>query len=260
MDESNVSTVNAEPEVNVEPQATEQTTEVNGEGSEVATEQPTERPVQSAEDNAKFASMRREYEARIATESQKAIDAEYDRMFGAEYGIHSKAEYDERIAQQQAEEQRQQYQEQYGIDPNAVQPLIDKALENHPAVIQARKQANALQLDNAAMELSKVAKSLGINEEIKSWADVEKLPKYEAIKEQIMKGNDIVNSAKLAYFDDMVQARQQETIARIAANGAGSPGSLAGQGEPTTNDYANMSSSDFKAIQERALRGELRKS
>lgn len=49
---------------------------------------------------------------RLKEEKQKAIDAEYDRMFGQDYGIHSKAEYDAYMA-------RQKYIEE-GKDPEIV--------------------------------------------------------------------------------------------------------------------------------------------
>jgi hypothetical protein len=43
---------------------------------------------------------------------QKAIDAEYDRLYGQEYGIHSKADYDAYVARQKAIEE--------GKDPEVV--------------------------------------------------------------------------------------------------------------------------------------------
>jgi len=52
------------------------------------------------------------FSKRLNEMTQKAIDAEYDRLYGAEYGIHSKAEYDAYVARQQAIEQ--------GKDPEIV--------------------------------------------------------------------------------------------------------------------------------------------
>lgn len=40
----------------------------------------------------------KEWEQAHAQQSQTAIDAEYDRLFGREYGIHTKAEYDAAVA------------------------------------------------------------------------------------------------------------------------------------------------------------------
>lgn len=227
MDNQDFNTVDAVQENVVDSQQTEQVTEVNSEGSEVATEQPTEKPVQSAEDNARFAEIRRKAES----EAKDKVIAE---MYGESHGIKTYAEYQKAIQEQQQAEQREQFQQQYGIDPSVIDERVKQQLENHPAVQTAKEQARTLQLNNAAMDLSKVAKSLGINDEIKSWEDVEKLPKFSAIKDSILNNNlDIVTAAKLAYFDDVVQARQQETIAKISANGASSPGSMVSGNQET---------------------------
>lgn len=230
MDNMDFNSVDAGQENVVDSQETEQTAEVNSEGSEVATEQPAEKPVQSAEDNARFAEIRRR------TESE-ARDKTIAELYG-DQGITTYAQYQEALRQQQEAEQRQQYIDQYGIDPNAIQDIVKSELENHPVVQSAREQARTLQLNNAALELSKVAKELGINADIKSWADVESLPKYELIKNGIVNNNlDIVTAAKMAYFDDVVSSRaqkaQNETIAKLQANGQASPGSLADTGQTT---------------------------
>lgn len=52
------------------------------------------------------------FSKRLNEMTQKAIDAEYDRLYGAEYGIHTKAEYDAYVARQQAIEE--------GKDPEVV--------------------------------------------------------------------------------------------------------------------------------------------
>jgi hypothetical protein len=174
------------------------------------------------------------FSKRLNEMTQKAIDAEYESLYGA-YGIHSKADYEAYIVKQQTEAERQQFQETHGFDPNVIDERVQKLIEEHPAVRTAKEQANRLLLDNAAIELAGVAKSLGIEQEIKAWADVEKLPKYAEIKANILKGNDVISSVKLAYFDDIVgktaQTAQQETIKKITANGESSPGSLSAGGE-----------------------------
>lgn len=52
------------------------------------------------------------FSKRLNEMTQKAIDSEYDRLYGTEYGIHSKAEYDAYVARKQAIEQ--------GKDPEIV--------------------------------------------------------------------------------------------------------------------------------------------
>lgn len=60
-----------------------------GQGQEVAKTEPVEDITQT-----------QAFARRLKEERQKAIDAEYDRLYGSEYGIHSKAEYDAYIERQ----------------------------------------------------------------------------------------------------------------------------------------------------------------
>jgi len=114
MDEIIESTVNAEPVVNVEPLINEQATgptneTVNADNVETTTTQVEDKQVQSKEKNAEYANIRREYEAKIAIESQKAIDAEYDRLYGESHGIHNKADYDNAVKAQEEQSKVDEY-------------------------------------------------------------------------------------------------------------------------------------------------------
>jgi len=84
----NVSAANdvevAEPQPEVE---TEVQTEV-----ETEVETPTEAPPDITQTQ--------QFAHRLKEEKQKAIDVEYDRLYGADYGIHSKAEYDNYMERQ----------------------------------------------------------------------------------------------------------------------------------------------------------------
>lgn len=59
------------------------------------------------------------FSQRLKDMTQKAVDAEYDRLYGAEYGIHSKAEFDAAIAKQEAEREAQKK----NLDPEVYQEL-----------------------------------------------------------------------------------------------------------------------------------------
>lgn len=252
MDEMQNVTANVEEVVT--PQET--TEQVSTENVQTESVQPTEKAETDVTQTQAFSQ-------RLKEQTQKAIDAEYDRLYGQEYGIHSKADYDQRIAEQQEEAERARLQEEIGVDPEKIKPIVEKYVENHPVVKSAREQTNKMLLEDAASQLSKVAQTLGIKEEIKTWQDVEKLPKYAEIRESILKGNDIIAAAKLAYFDDVIKGvattAEQEAIQKITANGASSPGSLATGGEGSTNSISSMSKADFKKIQEEVLRGERKK-
>jgi hypothetical protein len=234
--ESEIANLKMNLQLFAEGDGVEPTTEPVTEPTAEPTTEPTTEPVtEPTTEPIKEPTETQAFSKRLNEMTQKAIDAEYDRLYGTEYGIHSKADYDAYIAKQQEEAEKQQFQEQYGIDPTVIDERVQKLLESHPAVVAAKEQSNKMIFDSAAIELASVAKSIGIEQEIKSWADVEKLPKYAEIKANILKGNDVISAAKLAYFDDVVgktaQTAQQEAIKKIAANGASSPGSLSAGGE-----------------------------
>jgi hypothetical protein len=112
-----LSAVNAEPEVNVEPQIEQVNTEPVNAGVEPATPS-VEKPVQTAEDNARFAAIRREAEAKAeqrikeATEKARREAAQEARdSWIAEQGyewkgksIKTEAEYKQALKEKELEE------------------------------------------------------------------------------------------------------------------------------------------------------------
>ena len=94
--------VNAGAEEVVTPQETEQvetTTEpVNAGKEEVTTLTVETKPVQDSETNAKFAEVRRKAES-------EARDKVISEMYGEEYGIHTYADYQKALAEQQRQEE-----------------------------------------------------------------------------------------------------------------------------------------------------------
>lgn len=89
--------VNENIEQNTEP--------VEANNAEVAEPQQESKPVQTAEENAKFAAIRRQAE-------QKAMDKVIAEIYGSQ-GIHTYADYQEALRRQQMEQEAQQR----GIDP-----------------------------------------------------------------------------------------------------------------------------------------------
>ncbi|MGV8982147.1 hypothetical protein [Clostridium sp.] len=81
-----------------EPIKTEQVEDtietVNAGEGEVVAPIVDEKPIQDAETNANYAKMRREAQAEAKADTQKAIDKEYESMYGESHNIHSKADYD----------------------------------------------------------------------------------------------------------------------------------------------------------------------
>lgn len=159
------SSVNAEPVVNVEPQEeTEQVETTEGANGEVATPQ-SEKHVQSAEENAKFATIRREAEAKAQAEAQKIIDAEYSRLYGEQYGIHSKADYDKYVAEYEANQKIQEEAARYEANPELlayIKGLEEKVnnMENMTKAQQeaAEKEAFNKQIESQINEVLEIAK------------------------------------------------------------------------------------------------------
>lgn len=221
-----LTSVNAE-QVSDESSQTEQVTSesVNG---EVATPQ-NEKPVQSAEENAKYAAIRREAEQKAAAKAKDEMIAE---MYGESHGIYTYADYQKALAEQKAAEERQQFQDETGLDPNRIQPLIEKAVAEHPTVKQASEFLKTQRVDAAVSEFAKEFPDLGI----KTIDDIIKLPNFQEINNYVINRGFTLNEAyKLANYGDTVskaaQSAQQETIKKITANGASSPGSLSAGGE-----------------------------
>jgi hypothetical protein len=223
-----LNSVNAEQGANVEPQIEQGETAQVEQGENVEVAEP-QKPVQSPEENAKYAAIRREAEQK----TQKAIDAEYSRLYGAEYGIHTKADYDAAIAKQEAEAKREQFKEENGIDPEALKPVFQQWKESDPdfqelKAIRAEKNTNT-----ALADLNNELKDAGLDLQIKDTSSEEllKLPNIDKILDLVQnKKHSLADAFFLANKKDIInrqaQTAQQETIKKIAANGASSPGSL----------------------------------
>lgn len=123
MDEIIESTVDAEPEVVVEPQieeTTEQVETTDSENVEVAPTQEDIKPVQSAEENAKFAEIRRQAEA-------KAKDKVISEMYGEEYGIHTYDEYQKALKEQERVNREEAIRQEYadkGLPEDLLNELV----------------------------------------------------------------------------------------------------------------------------------------
>ena len=224
--EENLNVVNDTQTGNVDGQTeTQETTGTESVTEEVATSQ---KPVQSAEENSKYAAIRREAEQKAAMKAKDEMIAE---MYGESHGIYTYAEYQKALAEQKAAEERQRFQEETGLDPTTLQPLIEKAVADHPTVKQASEFLKTQRVEAAVSEFAKEFPDLGI----KSFDDIGKLPCIDKMTEYVNRGLSLNEAYKLANYGDTVskaaQTAQQETIKKITANGESSPGSLSAGGE-----------------------------
>ena len=88
---------------------------------------------QPPEVNAQFAAARREAETRMRMMQERMETLARAR------GFSSFEELERAVQQQEAEHKRQQYIEQYGIDPQAIAPVVREAVSQNPIVQEARQ-------------------------------------------------------------------------------------------------------------------------
>lgn len=205
---------------------------------------------QSAEDNAKYAAMRRKAEAEVQRK-YASQQAELDRQFASMFGqyinpetgapIRSARDYFNAMQAQQNQQTRSQL-EQAGVDPN----LIDNAVRNNPAVQYANAVIEQQQQEQAQSMISEDIEAIrAIDPTIKSADDVAMLETYPQMVEMIQRSGGRVRLSeayKIINFDRLVsnqrQAGQQSAINQARSKGhlnaaAGVSGSVDGEDIPT---------------------------
>ncbi|HEY5585718.1 MAG TPA: hypothetical protein VIK78_14680 [Ruminiclostridium sp.] len=199
---------------------------------------------------------------RLKETNSKAIDAEYSRLFGAEHNIHTKAEYDKAIANQQEAEDNAKFQEDNGFDPNSVKPLFEQWKQNDPDFQELSSIRQQNKITEALTDLNSELKDCGIDLQLKdlSAAEVAKIPNADKVTDLVSKGKTLSEAVFLAnkkdFFAKQTATAQQDTIKKIAANGLSSPGSLGGGGDNSEKTVYSMSKADFAKMQNEVLRGE----
>jgi Cu/Zn superoxide dismutase len=99
----------------VDAQETEQVETADIGTSEVVATPTETKPVQTAEENAKFAEIRRKFEAESEARAQAKADAVIAELYGETHGIYTEADYRRALAEQEAEEK--------GLTPEEYQAL-----------------------------------------------------------------------------------------------------------------------------------------
>jgi hypothetical protein len=186
---------------------------------ESAKEEPaTPKPVQSQDDNAKFAAARREAEAEkqriISEREQDAVDA----------GFENYAEMQKYIKEQKEAAKQAEFQEKYGLDPNAV----SEAFKQTPEYQEWQKEKQS----KAELEI-KTQQEKALNKAITDFSteypeynvkdinDVLKLPNYDKIYDHVQKGYDLVDAFEKANRDILKQkmtgAIKQATLNQLAS-------------------------------------------
>lgn len=227
--------VNAAVEEVVTPQETtevaEQPTEsVETEVAPVAEEEPK----QTKEENAKFAEIRRKYEAEKAEAAQKARDKFIEEQFGKTHNIHTEAEYNKAIAEQKQNELLKSLKDG-DVDPKEI---YEQMKANDPEFKQMKESREKAYINEQVDVLNNELKDLGLDVSIKSLEDIAKLDNSDSVIEYVNKGMTLSEAYFLANKQTIIQADrtkiQQETIEKISANGDASPGSLSDTGDKPT--------------------------
>ena len=216
-----------EPVANVEPQSevTEQVeTSTESAIGEVATPQQNEKPIQSAEENAKLADVRR----RAAEEARTtARDEMISEMFGETHGIHTYAEYQEALAKQEQEQKLSELLEQNIPEEYATEMLENRKFrEQFEAEKTAKQQQEQQQAD--------------MREFIKEFPDV----KPEDIPVEVWQANEKGVPLSYAYAKHAYkQATKAEEISKAneenAKSSTGSVSGLGGQSTGLTKEMVN---------------------
>lgn len=203
-------------------EAAEPTTEETSEGESSETGEASgdsEPQEQSAEDNARYAAIRRRAEADARRRIQNeygALDQQIASMCkDVTHPITGKPitnvrEYVDALSAQQ-KMQRDQELKDKGIDPE----LIDRMIEESPAMVQARqvieKSMNAEADAALQRDLAEITK---YDPSIKGIDDLAGLPNFPEMLEKVARGASIVDAYKMCNFDAFMQhtnesARQQ---------------------------------------------------
>ena len=204
-----------------EVEQTEQSTPETSVEVEVA-EPQQEKPVQSKEENAQYAQVRRDAEA-------KTRDKMISEMYGASHNIHTYSDY-QKAMEQQAEQKRKEELAEKGIDPS----VFDEYINNNPTVKESREiiaQQKAQQKRNDEygefLEYFKVENGRDFNSATDQISPEvwEMTTKGKSLTDAFAFSTTKVLKAKIAEYEAKFKA--QETNEN---NANSSPGSVTGNG------------------------------
>lgn len=242
--EDNLNVLNETQESVVDSQNAEQVEvneTVNADNVETTPTQETIKPVQSAEENSKFASQRRDNEQKAYIKAQDDLVA---RQYGASHGIYTVADYDKAVNEQAQAEQNKAYE-----DAGLNQDMINKIVNDNPTVRQAQQI------------ISKQAEDARINADIQNlFADFpeakdSKIPD-SVFLESISKGIPLTYAYAHFATKNALAIAEQKTLRGLQQNAQTSPGALGSGQTEISKDFSKMSSKDFNALTERILKGE----
>lgn len=195
-------------------------------------------PVQSAEENAKYAAARREAEEQ-ARMRQAETDKRFQEMFSGYRNPITGKEIDGVDSYLEAIEAQKQFEMQERLKQSGVDPeLITQAIQTNPIIKQAEdiiaKQREAEQQEMLEKELKEI---YALDNTIKSPEDLLAMDNFEQFKGYVGKGYTFSDAFKLASFSRL-QQKNTDAVKQAAINQARSTAhmeSTSGVAEPKTD-------------------------
>ena len=256
----------ATEETNTETQTGEPTGSVTGtegtqgsEGTSGGTEPATQKKVQTPEENAAFAEMRRKTEAaerRAAEiEAQRTRDIEIAKKYG-QYGVYSDADVAEKYGQshgiktiaefeealqREEREARQEELKAKGIDPE----FLNKFVAEHPDVKQARETNQALAQERAAIAKAQQDRFLvdNFDELTKEFPEIAKADDVPADVWRVWRNGESGISLKQAYAAvnyESIASKKAEAAKQATLNNIQSKDHVRGNGKGAEGDTVRI--------------------
>ena len=172
-----------------------------------------EKTVQTQQDNAKFAAARRDAESKMR--------AQEDRMnkLARSRGFNNFDELERAVADEDQKRENAAFQSKFGIDPEAISPLLAKALENNPDIQNARRLIAETRRQKAEEIIQKEILEINkLDPSISKFEDLYQNPHYDVIDDLVRnKHYRIIDAFKLANFDDL-QSKNSAAAKQSALN------------------------------------------
>lgn len=190
--------------------------EETGETEEEGDAEPTE---QSAEENARYAAIRRRAEEDARRRYEGEMNAMNQQIAALCQGITHPVtgapitnmhQYVDALSAQQRMARERELEEK-GIDPS----MIDRMIESNPVVMQAKQVIEHSKLTEAEVQLQRDIAEVGkYDQNIKGINDLAALPNFPEILDRVSRGASLVDAYKMVNFDSFMQqtndaARQQ---------------------------------------------------
>ena len=182
-----------------------------------------EKPVQTPEENAKYAAARREAEARekAVRDEQANMDRMVQQMFGnytnpitGEKVTGVKSYFEALNAQQQYH--AQQEIEKAGLNPN----LISELINNNPVILQAQEVLAKQEAENTARQMqSEIDMIHALDASINTPEDLLNMENFDSFKGYVDKGYSFIDAYKLSNFERL-QQKNTDAAKQAAINKA----------------------------------------